>query len=37
MLKMSLDALVNLDVDTAYKVITLDDEGRPCELERRET
>jgi len=26
MLKMSLDALVNLDVDTAYKVITLDDE-----------
>jgi phosphate transport system protein len=26
MLKMSLDALVNLDVDMAYKVITLDDE-----------
>ena len=26
MLKMSLDALVKLDVDTAYKVITLDDE-----------
>jgi len=26
MLKMSLDALVNLDVDIAYKVITLDDE-----------
>jgi len=26
MLKMSLDALVNLDVDLAYKVITLDDE-----------
>jgi phosphate transport system protein len=26
MLKMSLDALVNLDVDTAYKVITMDDE-----------
>jgi len=25
MLKMSLDALVNLDVDLAYKVITLDD------------
>lgn len=26
MLKMSLDAFVNLDVDLAYKVITLDDE-----------
>jgi phosphate transport system protein len=26
MLKMSLDALVNLDVDLAYKVITLDDD-----------
>jgi phosphate transport system protein len=26
MLKMSLDSLVNLDVDIAYKVITLDDE-----------
>jgi phosphate transport system protein len=26
MLKMSLDALVNLDVDTAYKVIMMDDE-----------
>jgi phosphate transport system protein len=26
MLKMSLDALVNLDVDLAYKIITLDDE-----------
>ena len=26
MLKMSLDALVNLDVDIAYKVITMDDE-----------
>lgn len=26
MLKMSLDSLVNLDVDLAYKVITLDDE-----------
>ena len=26
MLKMSLDAFVNLDVDIAYKVITLDDE-----------
>jgi phosphate transport system protein len=26
MLRMSLDALVNLDVDTAFKVITLDDE-----------
>jgi phosphate transport system protein len=26
MLKMSLDALVNVDVDLAYKVITLDDE-----------
>ncbi len=26
MLKMSLDALVNLDVDLAYKVIMLDDE-----------
>jgi phosphate transport system protein len=26
MLKMSLDALVNLDVDLAYKVITQDDE-----------
>ena len=26
MLKMSLDALVNLDVDLAFKVITLDDE-----------
>lgn len=26
MLKMSLDALVNMDVDTAFKVITLDDE-----------
>jgi phosphate transport system protein len=26
MLKMSLDAFVNLDVDTAYKVITMDDE-----------
>ena len=26
MLRMSLDALVNLDVDLAYKVITLDDE-----------
>lgn len=26
MLKMSLDALINLDMDTAYKVITLDDE-----------
>ena len=26
MLKMSLDALVNLDVDTAYKVIFMDDE-----------
>jgi phosphate transport system protein len=26
MLKMSLDALVNLDVDMAYKVITMDDE-----------
>jgi len=24
MLKMSLDALVNLDVDIAYKVITID-------------
>jgi len=26
MLKMSLDAFVNLDVDLAYKVITMDDE-----------
>jgi phosphate transport system protein len=26
MLKMSLDAFVNLDVDMAYKVITMDDE-----------
>jgi phosphate transport system protein len=26
MLRMSLDALVNLDVDLAYRVITLDDE-----------
>jgi phosphate transport system protein len=26
MLKMSLDALVNLDADAAYKVITMDDE-----------
>jgi phosphate transport system protein len=26
MLKMSLDSLVNLDVDLAYKVITMDDE-----------
>jgi phosphate transport system protein len=26
MLRMSLDALVNMDVDLAYKVITLDDE-----------
>jgi phosphate transport system protein len=26
MLRMSLDALVNLDVDMAFKVITLDDE-----------
>jgi phosphate transport system protein len=26
MLKMSLDAFVNLDVDVAYKVITMDDE-----------
>ena len=26
MLKMSLDALINLDVDIAYKVVTLDDE-----------
>ena len=26
MLKMSLDALVNLDVDMAFKVVTLDDE-----------
>jgi len=26
MLKMSLDALVNLDVDTSYKVIMMDDE-----------
>jgi len=26
MLKMSLDALINLDMDTAYKVRTLDDE-----------
>lgn len=26
MLKMSLDSLVNMDVDMAYKVITLDDE-----------
>jgi phosphate transport system protein len=26
MLKMSLDALVNLDVDLAFKVVTLDDE-----------
>jgi phosphate transport system protein len=26
MLKMSLDALVNMDADLAYKVITLDDE-----------
>jgi phosphate transport system protein len=26
MLKMSLDALVNMDVDLAFKVITLDDE-----------
>jgi phosphate transport system protein len=26
MLRMSLDALVNLDVDLAYKVITMDDE-----------
>jgi phosphate transport system protein len=26
MLKMSLDALVNFDVDLAYKVITMDDE-----------
>jgi phosphate transport system protein len=26
MLKLSLDALVNLDVDMAYKVITMDDE-----------
>lgn len=26
MLKMSLDALVNLDVDLAFKVLTLDDE-----------
>jgi phosphate transport system protein len=26
MLKRSLDALVNLDIDTAFKVITMDDE-----------
>ena len=26
MLKQSLDAMVNLDIDTAYKVLTLDDE-----------
>lgn len=26
MLKMSLDALVNMDLDTAFKVLTLDDE-----------
>jgi phosphate transport system protein len=26
MLRMSLDALVNLDVDLAYRVITMDDE-----------
>jgi phosphate transport system protein len=26
MLKQSLDALVNLDVDTAFRVLTLDDE-----------
>ena len=26
MLKMSLDALVNLDIDVAFKVITMDDE-----------
>ena len=26
MLKMSLDALVNLDLDTAFKVLTMDDE-----------
>jgi phosphate transport system protein len=26
MLRMSLDSLVNLDVDLAYKVITMDDE-----------
>ena len=26
MLKQSLDALVNLDIDTAFRVITLDDE-----------
>jgi phosphate transport system protein len=26
MLKMSLDALVNMDLDTAFRVLTLDDE-----------
>lgn len=26
MLKMSLDALVNLDIDLAFKILTLDDE-----------
>lgn len=26
MLKLSLDALVNMDVDTAFKVVTMDDE-----------
>lgn len=33
MLKMSLDALVNLDVDTAFKVIFMDDEVDDIQIE----
>ncbi|MGB5985130.1 MAG: phosphate signaling complex protein PhoU [Desulfobacterales bacterium] len=33
MLKMSLDALINLDVDMAYKVVTLDDEVDNIKIE----
>ncbi|MBT8338818.1 MAG: phosphate signaling complex protein PhoU [Desulfatitalea sp.] len=33
MLKMSLDALVNLDVDLAFKVITMDDEVDKIQVE----
>lgn len=33
MLKMSLDAMINLDVDTAYKVVTLDDEVDDIKVE----
>jgi phosphate transport system protein len=33
MLKMSLDALINLDVDIAYKVVTLDDEVDDIKVE----